>query len=741
MKRFPVALLVACLMVVLADARLRRYSARAVLSRPSASDVLDRYGGSPRLRCTNKTGHFILTKIGKRWWFCDPAGNAFISMSVSNVLPNRNPTFDCQGSNTFLNYITKYGDATYNWGWQTLKRVTSWGFNSIGQDSGPNVLASRTCPRCPWPGGRQPIPLPYLSESKPAENASINRNGFLSEPIKDEISGTNANYSTWRGGALYDVFDPKLDAWWKKALAGNSQIRDDPYILGVLTDDSDYFWGAGAGPDFATGHTNANIAWVTLITSPVQTYTQSTPFGSKKFLYQITQNYTKTLATNPTIPCSFANPSTAKPCSLRDYLWQKYTNSGALTNTQGIAALNTAWGSNYTSFDSVGTQVTGKIPESCTNSCSGDGLTKTFTGTLAHTPISPYSVLIFVGGTAQIGDCPWFHGGCSDSTSNTGSLGSPTVNYITQSSSSINYSTGAITISFVTAPARGTSITVNYTYGGWMAGGTGLMDEDGSHTAWVGTNPFCLEGADPNYPTYFSCVGGGGNNNPVPNANSTLGADLDNWVPQMAAKYFKTMHDDLRAVSSVPYLGLDLIGSWSGPAYSKFLQGAAPYLDVAFVGLHYWAPAPSPATFKEAYQYTTRYLGDIPLLNYGSGGVAQADSSYYCHALTGPNAILNQATRGENYYNAVNYLLTTPGYNGTYPFVGNDWWSWQDFQNLNQGLVSLHDNAYDGHEAVTGRVPCSPPLQNLTCGGEAANYGDAIGKVRQANALWYDLLP
>ena len=52
--------------------------------------------------------------------------------------------------------------------------------------------------------------------------------------------------------------------------------------------------------------------------------------------------------------------------------------------------------------------------------------------------------------------------------------------------------------------AAGASITVNYIYGGWMAGGTGLMDEDGSHITWVGTNPFCLEGADPNYPTFFS---------------------------------------------------------------------------------------------------------------------------------------------------------------------------------------------------------------------------------------------
>ena len=689
----------------------------ATLSELSSRTELDQYGGSTRLPCTNKTGHFILTKLGNRWWFCTPAGNAFISMSVGGVGTTGKMITDCENVKTYPIYIRKYGDASFSWGSQTLKRMTTWGFNSVGQDSVAFV----------HPGGKQPIALPYLSEPKPAESASINQSGFLTEPIKDEISGANNNYNAWRGGALFDVFDPKLNTWWQMALAdtsnpGMQRIRsNDPYMLGVFTDDSDYFWGAGAGPDFPTGHTNANIAWMTLITSPVQTYIQSTPFGNKTFLYQTTQVYSKSLATNPTTPCSIASP-----CSLRDYLWQKYGGN--------IANLNKAWGANYTTFDSAGRQTTNETIG------SGDGTTLIFTHTLAHTSVSPYSVLISIKGTAQMGDCPWFHRACGTTTANTGTLGSPTANLITQATSTINYSTGAITITFAKAPAVGASITVNYIYGGWMAGGTGLMDEDGSHTAWVGTNPFCLEGADPNYPTYFSCVGGGEGSEPEPNANAMLGEDLDNWVPQMAAKYFKTMHDDLKAVSNLPYLGLDLIGSWSGPAYSKFLEGAAPYLDGAYVSLAYWAPHPSPAAFQAAYQYTTRYLGDLPLVKFG-GVNAQSDSSMYCRPAGGPNIMSDQATRGQMWFNTVSYLLTTPGYNGTYPFVGFDWWTWQDSQNLNQGLVSIHDNAYDGHEAVSATVPCSPPLQTLTCGGEAKDYGNLIEKVIQANTVWYKLLP
>ena len=728
MRKLSIALVIASIMAALGGMRMGSQGTKASSSQSPSRPLLDQYGGSTQVRCTNKTGHFILSKLGNRWWFCDPLGNGFIAMSVAGAVTNGNPTLDCARNNTHPIYLAKYGDTTFNWAWQTLKRMTTWGFNSVGQDSVGQVLPWETCSvgvaGCIWPGGQQPIPLPYLSESKPAEYASINRFGYLTSPVKDAISGTNRNYSAWRGGALFDVFDPALNTEWQSELANTSQpamqqiVNNNPYLLGVLTDDSDYFSGSGAGPDFATGHTSPNAAWVTLITAPVQTYIQSTSLGGKKFVYTTQQNFSKTQATNPVTACTITSP-----CSLRDYLWQKYGGS--------ISALNTAWGSNYTTFDSTGTQVTGETVG------TGDGATVTFTHNLAHLSVSPFSILISVSGTAQVGDCPWFHGGCGTTTANTGTLGSPAANLITQSTSTINYSTGAITITFTTAPALGASITVNYVYGGWMAGGTGLMDEDGSHSAWVGTNPWCLEGADPNYPTYFSCVGGGGNNNPVPDANPALGADLDNWVSQMAAKYFKTMHDDLKAVSHVPYFGLDILGAYGVPANSKLLQGAAPYLDGAFTTTlgQFWSS--TNAEWLSRLQYQTQYLGDLPLMTFNIL-TAESDSSMSCFT-SGVLPNINfptQNARGQAWNNMVSALLTTPSYNGTYPLVGFNWWSWQDFQNLNQGLVSIHDNAYDGHEAVTGSVPCFPPKQKLTCGGEAADYGDAISQIKAANLLW-----
>jgi hypothetical protein len=703
---------VICAAFLASDYSARTKSQPLITATSASSPGTDKYGGRVDVPCPNKTGHFILKKINDRWWFCTPAGHGFIAMSVGNVVPNGNPMLDCQKRNTYPIYLAKYGDTTYNWGWQTLKRMIGWGFNSIGQDSGANVMPFQQCSKCVWPGGKQPLPLPTFGEPKPAEYASVNLEKYLPEPIKDEISGTNANYSAWRGGALFDVFDPKLNTEWQDELAASSAARlksNYPYLIGIFTDDSDYFTGAGNGPDLVGRDTNANLGYITLITSPVQTYIKSTPLEAGTFLYQETQLYSKAQATNPTTPCTIQ-----EPCSLRDYLWQKYNGN--------ISKLNSAWGSNYTTFDSTGTSVTQNIG-------TGNGSTQTFTATLGHAPISPLSVLISVGGTPGIGDCPWFHYRCSASR-NQGQLLSPTSNDVTQST--IDYATGTITLTFVKAPANGAAITVNYIYNGWMSDGSGLMDESGSGS-WVGTNNFCLEGPDPNYPTYFSCTGAGGDYEPVPNANANLGADIDIWIPQFSAKYFKTMHDDLRAVSQIPYLGLDNFGAF---AYSKVLEGAAPYLDGAFVGMESWAPEPSlqPALFQSGYQYFTNYIGDLPLLNF-SVVVAQPNSSYACYA-TPPNDQGTQEARGQAWYYMVNYLLNTPGANGDYPFVGFDWWSWQDFQNLNQGLVSIHDNAYDGNEAKIKVVPCSPPEQNLSCGGEAGNYGDAVSSVRRANAVW-----
>lgn len=477
--------------------------------------------------------------------------------------------------------------------WQEEKRMQAYGFNSISQLSDPSFKGYYTCntsdPNCTWPGGSNPIKFPFVGEVKAGVYAGVNLKNYATGPVKNIIWGVNGNYTGYRA-TLTDGFDDNLRQWWEKDLQldsiANLWLTNSPWLMGMYTDDSDDFWGSGAGPDFATQNPSPNVSWLALISSPVIAYAQAPKYTSRPEVFLDTRNYSKANATPGLVhgTCSI----TDHPCSLRDYLYDKYSGD--------INALNDAWGSYvgasraYTSFDSTGVQVTNEQPTGWT----GDGSTKTFTATLAHHPLSPLSVQFSVNGVIIGGDCPWFGSGCSTSTTNTGTLGSKhylggttaaswaggvasytfpvplpplpigapltttgftsggpgtynvtnapiaSVNtttgvvtvamatdpgavgtqgsgdsvFLTQTTSTINYSTGAVTLTFAYAPASGSAIKLNYIYGGWMSGGTGLMDEDGTFAThpWVGTNWNCMTGPNPDFPAYkdyFLCTGSG----------------------------------------------------------------------------------------------------------------------------------------------------------------------------------------------------------------------------------------
>ena len=98
-----------------------------------------------------------------------------------------------------------------------------------------------------------------------------------------------------------------------------------------------------------------------------------------------------------------------------------------------------------------------------------------------------------------------------------------------------------------------------------------------------------------------------------------------------------------------------------------------------------------------------------------------------------------QGARGQAYYNERLFLPSVAAtVTGSHPFIGLSWFEYTDSRSekANWGLISLMDNAYDGNEDRTKVVPCSAPIQTLTCGGESGNYGDVITQVRAANSYW-----
>jgi hypothetical protein len=130
------------------------------------------------------------------------------------------------------------------------------------------------------------------------------------------------------------------------------------------------------------------------------------------------------------------------------------------------------------------------------------------------------------------------------------------------------------------------------------------------------------------------------------------------------------------------------------------------------------------------------HFGDRPY--FGSFySVANPDSAL--SAYSSPGGFSTQAARGAAYTAMVTGQLQTAHTTaGNYPYIGVYWWEYVDNwgEQLNWGIVTHLDNAYDGHEAVKETVSCSAPLVRFRCGGETSNYGDVVSWMTKANRLW-----
>lgn len=814
---------------------------------------VDTYGGLLSRPCTNSTGHFTTVKDGVRWMLCTPDGHELFLQSVGGALAT--PT----------NIIAKYGTNTV-WATQQLSFIKSLGFNSIGELSDGTLYPTASTTQ-----------LPFIQTINNSLYATVNLNGYASRPIKNFLWGVNGNFTglpgAFTGAGCIDTFDPQDAVYAANLFATDATTQSfvaSPFLVGLMGDDTDFVCGMGATPDFDTtpsGNHKPHLGYMALVSSPLQTFNAGFTYNTTNIQFSDPKVYTKTAAASPPATCSITTP-----CTLRDYLAKKYGT---------IAALNTAWGSSYSTFDSAGTVV---ASETCG---TGDGVTTVFTCTLAHNPISPFSVSVSTGGTLQGGDCPWFQSRCSISGTitrpydctvtgncvasfgggggtnlvtgfkpwsqstqatqvdcgacglpqasywfrtvwhgspcasipsaeqgNTFSTGAPQVTIATQNNANdapgcatgvdiyvscrvisgaashgcvsaasaqpvetlqasnvaypsgswtepttglvagaalpsppsfIDYHTGGVQLTFSSAPANASAITIGYTYGGWMFG-AGLMDEDGRNTSWTGTNPICLtlRAGSTAGSTSFACDGV---IQAVANANQTLASDLDTWISQYSAQYFSTIRAAIKATApNTLYLGADTAGDWDGPPRKEVLQGAAPSLDILF--WLWFSNQPDDATGTAKYTYASRYLGDKPMLNFMTlhsqpdSALAGNTASDCCFGLT------TEPLRGSQWYTILNKELRTLSYNGTYQWLGAVWWGLYDYpnENINWGLKTATDNAYNAHDAISGTTACAPPLQAYTCGSEPVPggsatrpFGDLFGGatgVIAANSLW-----
>jgi hypothetical protein len=728
----------------------------------------DSYGGRSDLNCAGGAQpRFYSERIGSRMWLCTPAGNAIWAQGMYVAGP--------QG-----NFAAKYGSSSNAYE-QTLARLKNWGFNFLHTYSDANLMPWNRATKMPavWivrPGG-----YGMYASSRPDNPFPA---GTLDQNIKDLGNGASPYFTNISQNGIVDWSDlARLNKGLTYLLTRTQGI--DPlglaaaiqrnnsldYLIGVAVEDSDQtwgYWGSGEHDPFESqpsGRGTAHGGYMTAIMSP-----QQQADGSRQSLYTTDQTvYTKK--------------------AWHDFLVAKYGT---------ISALNAAWGSNYTTFDSSATTVTGE------SLGTTDGTAFTFSKTLANSgTLVPNSLRVYQDGAMIAGDCfhPAWGDNCNPTTgTNWGAVWGPTA-----SGGTVNYGTKTVTLAFtgvykyllslscttggapsctatindyddagfgatvgrtisvrsstccstnnesvisksgdvggvytytwtntagnsgseswaggardlvatVTSPTAGHTLTINYQLNGWDAGGTGLMDEDGRPAhSWLGSDPYALA-----------------------NANATVAADLRAFLNQLASKYFSSMRTGVRVaftnagLAAPMYLGPDAFGTWTSTPRKEVLQAASGTIDLAIMG-----GAAGYTLTQSMLDFMAQWYGG-PFLD-GVFLHANADSPFSTNVLEFDYS--TQAARGSAFQLTVQSYLSSTTSSGFNPRVGFGWWQYGDNsgEGTNWGLVTLKDNAYNGHEAVSGSVPCSAPLQGYSCGGEARSYGDVITSVTAANSLW-----
>ncbi len=259
-------------------------------------------------------------KISTRWWLCTPLGHGMFTQNVSNI------TLDTSIPNQGVSYATivaaKYPNLNV-WGDQVITRMKSWGFNTVGDDAATYVYPfGRT-------GSGPLLPMtPLVNMSFYALSNTGSYSPQATKGLEDCLIGSSYTGNS-PGGGPPDAYDPNYDTFvtarWVGTLA-NSFYKYwllSPWIIGIEEDESDQLYGiSGPGLEIPgiDGEINPHIGWMSLACKP-------------------------TMSTSARWSQTFADTTVYSKAAVISYLTAQYGT---------IGALNTAWGSTYTTLGSSG---------------------------------------------------------------------------------------------------------------------------------------------------------------------------------------------------------------------------------------------------------------------------------------------------------------------------------------------------------------------------------------------------
>lgn len=731
-------------------------------SSPSVAQRLDEYGGDRLNSCPSgakQVFYVYKDQASSHWWFCDPAGNRFITNAVQDIDP-----YAGGGGQWWKYAVQRYGmkEVNYQFVGRELERVQSIGFNTVGEDSSVLALPFRTAT-----GPGNPTKLPTLLMVHP----SLGYKGIGCDcPFHDTLSVTGPAFSGWRPAGFPDVWDPnwarrayfsdltKQNMWFgPHVLKSFQELDQSPYYLGTVIEDSDQVLGfKGVKPH------PIDDAWFVAIDPPRQVwsgrfgvvYSDPVMYAKEEFAQWLQGHADPTPIKSISRAGSMVTVTFAKcgfdgvppgPCNNTNYqafglneivnvsgvaedsfngkhlkvVGQtpnsiRYQQAGPAGSSEGgtvtaglgytLSALNTAWGARYSTFGSSGTAV---INETV---AAADGRTSTFSHNLAHKPADVWSVALTIDGKTEGGDCPWFDDApwqfknvypndCGKGlTTGTGVIqGLPDRSDI--GGGTIDYRSGKMTVNFRRPPKNGSIIAVSYYYGGWpkdLCHGTGFLDEDGT-SPWMPS--FAAMRAAHEQP-------------------SRLEGDFDRFLNHLAQRYFSVLTGAVHA--AIPHhlvFGPDFMGPYDR---APLLVQAGQYVDVLIMGetqddKQFKLPPHAYDIAQKPFIFSEFILGN-----------PDSDTPRPCPTTDRGNGCLpTQALRGETYYKRWTTYFDSKGSDGYGFMVGWTWWGLFDSntENENYGLETIRGNLYDGVEATRKN-------------GEHADYGNFIGPVRAANLYW-----
>jgi hypothetical protein len=234
--------------------------------------------------------------------------------------------------------------------------------------------------------------------------------------------------------------------------------------------------------------------------------------------------------------------------------------------------------------------------------------------------------------------------------------------------------------------------------------GRGVLDEDGRHRGWLGSDAFLLSGANP-----------------------ALRHDMDEFLYQLARRYADVAVGAIREVDRNHLIfSPGCINSRGYPTREPVLRAFSD-AGIDVFCLAFSPLAPDLRGDNRAYDIT----GKPVFVWYGVTAAHDSGMHAFRPAYAAPN-FPTQEQRGAAYARDLLNFYEASAKNGDHYIIGIDFWELVDnsSERTNWGLLSRRDNAYDGKQAVE---PYGRDGWGYRTGGEDRNYGDFLSMVRNTN--------